>query len=388
MIILPQKYQSKLFMPVPERQWRAPSLAQPKDEFGNPDMTRFRVRARQRLHDGFVRTIWTGWFDSRDDFDAFSWSLAKHLAWGEPMPRADWDLPSPGWVPGMGELLEYDFATLVFLTTTTGSNQTYTSPSDWNNSSNTVETVGAGGSGGYAQATTTHGTGGGGGAWNSISNFTFATPGTTTATRRLGTGGAGVTGDVAGNTGGDTWFNGTTLGGSSVGSKGGVGGAAGNNSQNGGAGGTGASGVGTSSNNGGRGGNLTGAGGSGGSGGGGAAGGAGAGNTGVDSSSTAGNVATNGGSGDAGSGGSAGTSGGGAGGAGTEWDATHGSGGGGGGLGSGASNSGAGGNYGGGSGGAKGSGAGNTGAGKQGIIVLTYTPASGIVSTNSPMLGM
>src|SRR5438105_3697808 len=60
--------------------------------------------------------------------------------------------------------------------TTTGSNQTFTSPSDWNNSNNTIECIGAGGSGGAVRGSTTNdATGGGGGAIDQ--QFQFCKPG-------------------------------------------------------------------------------------------------------------------------------------------------------------------------------------------------------------------
>lgn len=369
MLILPAPYQPKVLMPVPVQQWRTPSLAQPKDQFGNENCTRFRITAR--LHDGHI--VWRGWFDDRDDADAFFTAIIRASVLGDPVPRELWDLPSPGWQPGMGELLEYDFATLVFLTTTTGSNQTYTSLADWNNLSNKIETIGAGGGGGrITSGSGRHATGGGGGAWNKVVNFSFATPGTTTATYQLGTAG---TGGASATDGGDSWFNATTLAGSSVGSKGGAKGKSDTAASTaGGIGGLGASGIGTSSHDGGDGGAATGSGTTTATGGGGAAGSSGDGNDGGASSSASPSA---GGSGDAGSGGSAGAGGspGVDGGAGAEWDPSHGSGGGGGGGSTG--NGGNGGNYGAASGGAT-SGVTAFNA-AQGIVVLTYTPV-----VNSP----
>lgn len=216
-------------------------------------------------------------------------------------------------------------ATTIFLTSSTS----WTVPSDWNSSDNTIEVIG-GGSNGAAS-------GGGGGAYAKITNLSL-TPGGS-ATYQVG---------AAGASGGDTYFNGsgTTCAAQSVCAKGAstaTGGSAGSSI-----------------------GSLTYSGGSGGAangGGGGAAGPNGAGNNGSGNGGA-------GGSGDAGSGGAGGSAGGGAGGNGTEWDATHGSGGGGGGNGA----AGAGGNYGaGGGGGTKQGGV----AGKQGLIVITYTPSTG-----------
>lgn len=276
-----------------------------------------------------------------------------------------------------------------FLTSPTGSNQTYTSDATWNNNNNTIDAIGAGASGcASSSAAFIHATGGGAGAWNQISNFTFASPGTTTATFQLGTGGAAVvktagSGTSSGNNGGDTWFNDTafpTTGSNKIGAKGGVGGVGGTGSQNGGAGGASASNYPVGGNSGGRGGNLTGASGSGDSGGGGAAGPNGVGNNGGDSTSTSNGISTAGGSADAGSGGAAGAAGGNnPGGNGTEYDASHGSGGGGGGAdatGGGDVTAGSGGKYGGGGGGCRAGSThvGTSGAGGDGIIVLTWTP--------------
>lgn len=300
-----------------------------------------------------------------------------------------------------------------FLVSPTGSNQTFTSPSDWNNSNNTIEVIGAGGSGGASQLSTNgRATGGGGGAWSKITNFSFASPGVTTATYQIGTGGTavtagapGVSADVNGNAGGDTWFNGTTFAGSSVGAKGGDGGNASTGTTNlaGGAGGDGASGTGTSNNSGGSGGGTstwypaaTGAGGAGGS--------TGAGGNGVvptgNSQGTYGGAADTGGTGA----GIAGVNslvitGVTAGGAGTEWDSTHGSGGGGGGkrVGANSATSGnmAGGNYGGGGSSCRNNGSGKnditqctSGPGATGIIVITYTPSSAVYSISITSSGV
>lgn len=373
----------RFLLPVPKHQWYTPSQIQPKDVFGNETRTLFRVRAR--LNDGHIR--WIGWFQDRDDFDAFLGALFCGSLAAE---RELWRLPTPAWHPDIGIEFTYDFATVTFLTSPTGSNQTYTSPADWNNSNNSVEVVAAGGSGGAASGASggafRSSSGAGGGAYSKNTNFSFANPGTTTATYRIGTGGAAVTASgtsvTNGNTGGDSWFNGTTLGGSTIGAQGGVGGGtSGAGNVNGGAGGAAASGTGTTKKSGGRGGNYTGGGGSGArsTGGGGAAGSTNDGNTGVDKSDTS-DAGTAGGSADGGSGGAGGAAGNNNGGNGTEWDASHGSGGGGGGNAatSGTLTGGSGGNYGGGGGGAccnNGTGSQTSGAGIQGIIMLSYTPA-------------
>lgn len=396
MIILPDRNvpRARFLLPVLDREWREPSQSIPRDEFGNlTRRTRFRVRAK--THDGVV--LWVGWFNDRADFDAFLWTIARGTL---PQERALWSLPLPMW-PGLPPGLIYDFATVVSLTGPTGSNQTYTSPTDWVNGNNSIQTLGAGGSGGCAETGSDLiriAAGGGGGAWNKIVNFAFATPGTTTATFEIGTGGAIANGSSAsGVTGGDTWFGGATLGASAVGSKGGGGGGAGGNGTSEGAGGVGASGVGTSSFNGGRGGapGTAGANTQRATGGGGAAGQDGAGANGVDS--VADDTATNGGAGNAGSngGGSAGagaTSGGssGSGGNGTNLG-SNGSGGGGGALktSTAASTAGSGGNCGAGGGGIVRTvtgGTGGSGVGRQGLVVLIFAPIT--AGFNMPMLGM
>lgn len=293
------------------------------------------------------------------------------------------------------------------ITTPVGSLQTSTSDATWDNANNTVECLGAGASGGASQQSNSKGAGGGGGAWSKYTNFSFATPGTTTYQWQLGTGGAGkstVAGGglqtLTGNNGGDTWFAGATFAGASLGAEGGKGGnsAASTVAANGGLGGAAANRPNTGSTtgrDGGRGGNIAAGHSAVGSGGGGAAGSTGVGNQGVDS--TAANSATSGGSADNGGTG-AGVAGTGSttfasvtpGGNGTEWT-TQGSGGGGGGH-RGSANAlitlatvGAGGNKGGGGGGIQNSGSGGngstqatSGAGKDGIIVLTWTPPAAV----------
>lgn len=347
MIILPDKTIARARFLMPMKARRNAAI-----------VTKFTLTAR--LNDGKV--VWRCVFDDRDDLDAFLWAIARGTLKYE---RELWDLPSPAWRPDIGEQLDYIYAVTSFLTSPTGSNQTYNVPSDWNSSNNSIETIGAGGGGGGGASA--YGGGGGGGAYSKITNLSL-TPGGT-ATYQIGTGGAAST------AGGDTWFNGTTLGGSSVGAKGGGLGGTANPSPSGGTGGASGSGVGTTKNSGGDGSSTTSKGG----GGGGAAGPNGNG------TSASANSA-NGGSGDTGSGGAGGTGGASptAGGNGTEFDATHGSGGGGGGQTS--NTTGAnGGNYGGGGGGGQ-NGAG--GAGIAGLIVIIYTPGGGVFPTNSPMLGM
>lgn len=365
---------------VPEHEWREPSLARPKDSLGNQNRTRFRLAAR--LNDGFIR--WQGWFDSREDADAFLWALAQWITMDQPVSVELWRLPTPWWHPDIGPDVSYEFATFTYLTTPTGSNQTFTSPTDWNNASNTVDVVAPGGSGGTdATASVEVATGAGGGEWRQNVNFSFATPGTTTAVWEIDAAGTAVTSvhgaSASGVDGANAWFNGANIGASSVGAMGGDKGVAGTA---GGLGGTG--GVGTNHNNGGAGGNVSGsfdphktpaqA-----SGGGGAAGSTGAGSAGAWYVY----VGSNGGAGDAGVGGVGGagkygdSATGVTGSAGAEWDSSHGSGGGGGAATAltGTARGGAGGSYGAG-GGAAAAAAGSaiSGAGGPGIIVLKYLP--------------
>jgi hypothetical protein len=277
--------------------------------------------------------------------------------------------------------------------TATGSHA-FIVPSDWNSSSNSIETIG-GGASGDAAAQGYPAPGGGGGAWNKQTNVAL-TPGGS-VTYSVGAGGAAQSTnnfDIAGNVGSDSWFCNSTSNCSSitgtavqVGSKGG-----GVSAGSGAAapGGVGTSGVGSSNNSGG-------ASGSAGlfsddaSGGGGAGGSSGAGVAGTNESTF--QSASNGGAGDAGSGGAGGTGGNGstAGSKGTEYDSLHGSGGGGGGSAPNASfggsfKGGAAGKYGAGGGGGEdlGSGTAVSGAGAQGIIVVTYTPGGGSGGSNAP----
>jgi hypothetical protein len=296
------------------------------------------------------------------------------------------------------------------------SGTSWTVPSDWSNT-NTIETIGGGG-GGQTTNVNFAGSGGGGGGYSQISDLTNLGG---SITYQVGSGGS------AGAGGGDTWFNGATLGDSSVAAKGGGGG--GDNS--GGGGGASSGGVGTTKYSGGNGsatgggnpwtgaggGGAAGPNGNGGAGGGpsndatnGAGGGGGNGNGGAGVSPNnsisggnggTGNAGTGAGAGDTGSGASSGTSGTGGGGGGgrylssspggngaggSEFDGSHGSGGGGGGGGgrdfgaaTAAGNGGIGADYGGGGGGGgypeNGTAWGVGGPGGNGVIVITYTPA-------------
>lgn len=366
-MLIIRPYEPKILMPVPKAEWRTSSLAQPKDYFGNENQTRFRICGR--LSDGYVK--WVGWFDDRDDADAFLLAVVDGSIAHQP---SLWRLPVPNWHPDFGEQLSYDFATVTFLSSGAGSNQTYNRPSDWNNSNNSIELLGGGACGGHT-VTGQHGTGGGGSEYGKALNLTISS----TTTYQIAAGVIGVASAGPGTNGNASWWNGTTQAAATLGALGGNAGDAGSGSRNGGAGGTG--GVGAAHFAGGRGGNLTGSSGSGASGGGGAAGKSAAGNNGVDSTSTSTGISTAGGSGDGGLGGAGGAVGS-SGGNGTEWDSSHGSGGGGGGdTGGGGGGSGI---YGG--GGAAGINN-SSGPGAAGLIVITYTPKL-YFSFNQSMLGL
>ena len=246
--------------------------------------------------------------------------------------------------------------------TTTGSSS-FTVPADFTNI-NTIEVIGAGGGGGGNGRS-----GAGGGGYSAISNLALVPNSNVT----VQVGAAGTAAVTTGNTGGDSWFNGSTLALSSVGAKGGTGGidpAIPSNLV--GIGGSAALGVGTTKNSGGNGGLGTDTTGNGGGGGGGAAGPNGNGTVGGNVSGATGGA---GGSGDAGSGGAGGVSNGGTGGPGAERTLTAGGtvgSGGGGGAGNNGANGGPGGLYG--AGGASGGTNNGVGAnGTQGIIIITYT---------------
>jgi len=232
----------RVLLPVPRWEWREPSQAQPKDQFGNQDRTRFVLELWTRdggLADRFV-------FEDRDEFDR---ALYRHLI----------EEPNPWLVPM--------WAVVSFLTGTSASNQGRLVPADWNIAANQIELIASAGSGGTrkganSSSTQAVATGGGGGAYSSVTNLNL-TPGDVSP-YRLSAGGAGVSSTTAnttsaGNPGADAWFNGLNLASSSVGAKGGSAGAGGTSAQNGGAGGDAASGTGSVKTSGGRGGNTTGA---------------------------------------------------------------------------------------------------------------------------------
>ncbi len=315
-------------------------------------------------------------------------------------PAQTWQGGTLGGSSGGGGGTTYTVGHTNYLTSTGA--HTWTVDAAWNSSSNWIYCIGGGGSG-YSSGS--GGGGGGGGAFAGITNLTLTPSGS--ANYSVGIGGS------ANGAGGDSWFNATTLAGSSVGAKGGSPGTA----SGGGNGGVAASGV-NSQYSGGAGGSTT-AGQYTGGGGGGAAGpfgvgakggagwstpdpgGGGGGNGGGSAGADAtGSVGGNGGNNHSGSGHGTGASGatgsnpgfgwrwrrggddnsdtnavGGTGGGGTEWDSTHGSGGGGGGSGASGTNTVApGGNYGGGGGGSDFTQPGGLGA--QGIIVIIYWTAS------------
>lgn len=269
----------------------------------------------------------------------FSLETERTLA-GIAVEQHKWNRPIEYWDADLYEIL---FApTLTFLTSTSTSNQTVSTPADWNNASNYVDCIGTGG---WTSTGDSQGWGGHGGAWARKNNVSL----TGSITYRLSAGTVNIRRD--------TWFNGTTLASASVGAEGG---------ETLADGGTAANSVGDTKYSGGSGHAFVSAGNGGGGGGAGGLNGNG--------------VAApdeNGGAGDNGSGGTGGvgtrlsTGNGGNGGNGAEYDATHGSGGGGGGSGNA-----------GGDGGLYGGGAGAGGfheaeqAGRQGLIVLRYTPGT------------
>ncbi|MPZ36682.1 MAG: hypothetical protein GEU95_01245 [Rhizobiales bacterium] len=392
MIILPERNAPRglILPPMLRTEWCAPSLAQPKDQFGNENRTRFSITAR--LHDGHI--AWRGWFDDREDADAFFLSAIMGALDFE---RSLWDFPVPAWRPdiGHGADLAYEFVTTVFLT----GGASWIVPGDCIGLSNKpgefVDCIGAGGSGGASWSSSLNVSGGGGGAFSRITSIAL-TPAQVVQIQ-VGAGGgfvsrSGVAGGTVGNAGADTWFAGASLAGSAVGAQGGRGGTTGGAVTNGALGGD-TSGPGALKFAGGRAGNKTNGGGGVrcAQGAGGAAGFAGAGGNGVDHGSTFSGNGSNGGTGNAGSGG-AGAAGitangtanrvGNNGGNGGEWGSGVGAGGGAGGLsnsaGTGTITAGSGGFYGGG-GGAVASTSNpttvNSGSGAQGIIIVAYEPS-------------
>ena len=131
--------------------------------------------------------------------------------------------------------------TKTVILTTTGSVLSWTVPDDWNDADNSIHCIGAGGAGRTA-TTNNAGGGGGAGAYAAISNLNLTPAGS--VSYRVGAAASQASG-------GDTWFNGASLGASSVGAKGGtLGGLSG-----GGSGGTAGSSIGDVKFSGGNGGN-------------------------------------------------------------------------------------------------------------------------------------
>jgi hypothetical protein len=115
--------------------------------------------------------------------------------------------------------------------TSTGTS-TYTPPSHWNNSNNIIHLIGGGGGGGsseYIAANARAGSGGGGGGYARIQNYIVTTPGSTSISYTVGTGGNGSSSNgLTGASGGTTsiaslFFAGGGSGGGSSGGAGGTG---------------------------------------------------------------------------------------------------------------------------------------------------------------------
>ncbi len=278
----------------------------------------------------------------------------------------------------------------IFLTSGT----TWTVPTDWVNSNNSIEVIGGGGGGGGGFQQTTGnggygGGGGGGGGYSKAVNVTL-TPGAVVGIN-IGTAGSGGASSANGTGGGDTYLCNSTASCTSLSdtavvasAQGGALGAAGTTGAvgAGGAGGAATSGVGSLKFNGGTGGTGGPFSSSTGGGGGGGAGAAGLNAAGNGGATPTNDIHGNGGQGDGTSGGTGGTTSGANGNNGTEYDGSHGSGGGAAG-GDGSKNSagspgGIGGTYGagGGAGGGNGRAAslgGAGGNGNQGLIRITYS---------------
>ena len=136
-------------------------------------------------------------------------------------------------------------ATPTVIVLTSGTN--WTVPNDWNSADNFIDVIGGGGGGGSPENGVAYAGSGGGGAFSQDNNLTL-TPGAAVQ-YSIGSSGAGAaTAGTAGNTGGDTWFNASSMSaclsagsGTCIGAKGGGGGIFNGSS---GAGGAAASGVG------------------------------------------------------------------------------------------------------------------------------------------------
>ena len=393
MIILPDRSISRgrFIVPAPKRDWMPSSQSLKKDQLGNVNRCRHRIRAYR-----YGQKVWDGWFDDREDFDAFLEGIATGFL---KYDRYLWRLPTPAWSSDLGDGLQYDFATYYYFTTTDTATA-WTFPVGYNDSNNQHHIIGAGGAGGVARAPSgaCNASGGGAGGWAYALNVTSASQGGGVIWT-VSAGGGSVNRTTNGTTTGNVATsqsnvfdstNATQLVGSNKGSAG----IASVSTTTATSSGGGWTGVGTAGKNGGAGAGVTTSSGSAQAAGGGGAAGPGTANAGANgnagtNSTVAGSTA--GGSGDGGAGGAGGTSGGGAGGSGTEFGSgpNYGSGGGGGGnTGTGAT-AGSGGNYGAGGGGAAGySGTITSGAGIQGLYVALFTPSVTGFRFNSPMLGM
>lgn len=244
------------------------------------------------------------------------------------------------------------------------SGTSWTVPSDWNSSDNSIECIGAGGRA-SAEDGTSGGGGGGGGAYSKITNLTLTPSASVTYQIGTGNGSTGTSGTA------HSWFNGTSLAAASLSAAGGSSTA----TEIGGTGGLAANSIGTTKYDGGSGGNGTAGGGGGG---GGAAGPNGAGGDGANSTSANGGL---GGAGDGGSDGVGGLRGVGddsyglIGGFGNNWG-WHGAGGGGGGGGSSDGRGADGGSYGAGGGGNGEGLSGSRASGANGVCRIVYRPAT------------
>lgn len=108
-----------------------------------------------------------------------------------------------------GEDADYQVPVLNANALTTGTvSTTLTSDATWNNVSNVVECIGGGAPGAHGASSSTGGGGGGGGAYNRITGFSFATPGTTQFHYTVGA--AGLAAGSFPINGGDSWFGPTT----------------------------------------------------------------------------------------------------------------------------------------------------------------------------------
>ena len=378
----PSEPVGRLLIPEARRAWMPSSQRITTSSLDHGIETRWSLTAR--LDDG--HPLWRGWFDDRDDADAFLWAAAngtllyERALWDLPgrlgrpdfAHLLDWDRPTytGAWRPDLGEHLRYDLLSTLTVSSPTGSEQSVTIPASWSNTNNVIKAIGSGGPGGVRRVNgTRRGCGGGGAGYVYLDNHQVAVPGSTTREVFVGTDrtGPSQTSD-GGQNGADNWSNSYMLGSDNstkvLNANSGWGGKHGAFATvSGGAGGNG--GIGTGGYTGGRGGNVTVAtAGAMATGGGGAAGPTGNGGNGGDLSAD-GSTA----------GGSSGGTNAGAGGTGNRAEA-------------GPATGGAGNDYGGGGGGCNGiSGTITGGTGRQGIVWFEWTPNLR-AGFNSPMMGM